>query len=416
VKKFQLSSIRTRLLAVVSLAVVLAVAIGGVAHLSLAKVADSGTKIAERANPAIGMAQTRTSWIQFVNTVDVVGTIKTSDGMDAAWRTATNASNAVLAGLDTYLASNPNPEQAALIQETARPMALQAIQAWNDELKPLTKGTYQGEAGDFDYEYAQAKRNAYNGPAYAVDMALDEIALKDKHSIDETVAAANRTSHNAVIQMWSMAIVGALVMLFFGLALAASITRPLRRTVQVLEEVAGGDLTQRLEISTDDELGQMASALNTTLSTVHDVVSQLESDADRLLTYANRVSDDSSSASEAVAKVSEELGKVQRSSDELGTSVRDLSQVEADEVAPSLDRIAAQVSALQDTLAGTELSEAVSSGAELTSWNKATAADLAEMAGNLNAMISLFVLRHDEEPSDDTAHDAAVEENEAADA
>src|SRR5258707_10233048 len=44
------------------------------------------------------------------------------------------------------------------------------------------------------------------------------------------------------------------------------IVAPLQQTVTVLRAAAAGDLTQRVELSTRDELGQMASALNGALN------------------------------------------------------------------------------------------------------------------------------------------------------
>jgi methyl-accepting chemotaxis protein len=57
----------------------------------------------------------------------------------------------------------------------------------------------------------------------------------------------------------------AVVVLGVALALSDRLTRPLRRTVAVLARVAQGDLTPRVEVTTADELGQMAGALNTSL-------------------------------------------------------------------------------------------------------------------------------------------------------
>jgi methyl-accepting chemotaxis protein len=394
--KFQLSSIRTRLLAVVVLSVIVAIAIGAVAHLGLVKVADSSHEIVDRADPAITMGTTRTNWAQFETVVNGAITVNSSDGKDRAMLDAEASSRAILAGMDAYVAGHPGAEQEQIIAEKARPAALEAIKAWNQKIKPIAIAAVSKDQSIY-VEYDIAKSEHFETPAYVVDVALDEVSRLDQRAIDKTVAEAESTANRSVLQMWSMVFIGALLALGFGAALAGSITRPLRKTVAVLEEVAGGDLTKRLDVNRKDELGQMATALNTTLSTVHDVVSQLESDADRLLTYATRVSEDSSSASDAVAKVSEQLGKVQASSDMLGSSVRDLATVRASDLAPSVDAIARQVNALHDALAGTELSEAVTSGAELTDENKATAAELAEMAGNLNAMISLFILRHDDD-------------------
>jgi diguanylate cyclase (GGDEF)-like protein len=50
-----------------------------------------------------------------------------------------------------------------------------------------------------------------------------------------------------------------------GGVVTRSITSRLRRTAQVLEEVAAGDLTRRIEVDSTDEVGQMASALNLAL-------------------------------------------------------------------------------------------------------------------------------------------------------
>ena len=48
--------------------------------------------------------------------------------------------------------------------------------------------------------------------------------------------------------------------------LVRGFSQPLRRTVEVLEAVAAGDLTRRLEIESRDEMGRMAVALNTAVA------------------------------------------------------------------------------------------------------------------------------------------------------
>jgi methyl-accepting chemotaxis protein len=50
--------------------------------------------------------------------------------------------------------------------------------------------------------------------------------------------------------------------------IAQGITVPLAKTVDVLEKVAQGDLTQQLKVDSRDELGRMAQALNTAVQTM----------------------------------------------------------------------------------------------------------------------------------------------------
>src|SRR5260370_10566305 len=53
-----------------------------------------------------------------------------------------------------------------------------------------------------------------------------------------------------------------------GALVTRSISRPLTRAVSMLRRVAAGDLTERLEVSTRDEIGTLAAALHETLARV----------------------------------------------------------------------------------------------------------------------------------------------------
>src|SRR3546814_20366513 len=57
--------------------------------------------------------------------------------------------------------------------------------------------------------------------------------------------------------------------MLFSLRLTTGITRPLMRAVQVARNIAGGDLTSRIEVHSTDETGQLLHSLyemNTNLS------------------------------------------------------------------------------------------------------------------------------------------------------
>ena len=82
--------------------------------------------------------------------------------------------------------------------------------------------------------------------------------------LDEAVSTArNGTLILAVVM------IGVFVTII-GFYLRSVVQRPLERTVQVLEGVADGDLTQRLEVDSRDEIGQMAAALNKTVTTLQE--------------------------------------------------------------------------------------------------------------------------------------------------
>ncbi|OLF15216.1 HAMP domain-containing protein, partial [Actinophytocola xanthii] len=96
----------------------------------------------------------------------------------------------------------------------------------------------------------------------------------------------------------------ALIFLVVGLGLAAGaalfivrgITRPLREVSTVLDALAHGDLTKRVQVSSKDEVGVMATALNTATESMKETVSaisqgmvSLEASSQELSTVATQV-------------------------------------------------------------------------------------------------------------------------------
>ncbi|MEZ4226333.1 MAG: methyl-accepting chemotaxis protein [Polyangiaceae bacterium] len=66
--------------------------------------------------------------------------------------------------------------------------------------------------------------------------------------------------------------------LLVGYALAVQITRPLRKYIEATEDLTRGeaDLTKRLEVETNDELGQLAGNLNRVFAKIHSLASGVQ--------------------------------------------------------------------------------------------------------------------------------------------
>ena len=81
-----------------------------------------------------------------------------------------------------------------------------------------------------------------------------------------------------------------------GYFVAQLIARPLRQTVELLENVAAGDLSRSCEAGTRDEVGRMSAALNTALCRIRETLAEFRKAAERI-----------ASASKQLASSSEEL-------------------------------------------------------------------------------------------------------------
>jgi methyl-accepting chemotaxis protein len=133
----------------------------------------------------------------------------------------------------------------------------------------------------------------------------------NKSDLNDSLAAIHSSSKHSV---W-----GIVIGLFVCIALSAPIARliirgvvvPLTRTVATLRNIEAGDLTVSLDVTTNDELGQMASALNATVGKLRSI----------LLDVAKQASNTRTSSS----ILAEAAGKIASGAQEQAASIEETS-------------------------------------------------------------------------------------------
>jgi methyl-accepting chemotaxis protein len=145
------------------------------------------------------------------------------------------------------------------------------------------------------------------------------IELQDQagHARLQEVNALGRQSTQLLIGLLVMSLLLGVVM---ALLMSRVISRRLHRMAAALKDVAAGDLTRRVEITSRDEIGLMGTALNNALTQLHDAVRSISGTATRL-----------STSSEDLTTVSERLV---RDADQAATQA-DVVSSAADEVSAS---------------------------------------------------------------------------------
>ncbi len=118
-----------------------------------------------------------------------------------------------------------------------------------------------------------------------------------------------------------MTVLGIVALVLVGIAITKTINRPLRRTRHVLTQVAAGDLSQRVDYTGDDELGDMATALDTALDTLSATIHGIEQSAGDLASTSIQLSAVSSQLSESAQGTSTQASAVARAAEEVSTNV-----------------------------------------------------------------------------------------------
>ncbi|UQU67908.1 methyl-accepting chemotaxis protein [Couchioplanes caeruleus] len=164
-----------------------------------------------------------------------------------------------------------------------------------DTLKPLAAVNNIAEFNRISDAQVTPIADAINSALTALVDSQDAAA---KASIDAS-DSAYRTSRTVLIVLIVIAL---LVMFVIVQMIAAAVSRPLRETVTVLSGLAEGRLDQRLAVRGRDEVGTMATALNSALGRLSETVGTVVDSAAQLNMASNQISGASQSLSQAATE------------------------------------------------------------------------------------------------------------------
>ena len=113
---------------------------------------------------------------------------------------------------------------------------------------------------------SQAEALVASADLNAVSDPLSHLLSNVQSRAARTESAELSSSASSRTAQLVLGLVAAFAAMWLGLVVSASITRPLAETVEVLDAIAEGDLTRTSTVTSRDEMGAMATALNRALS------------------------------------------------------------------------------------------------------------------------------------------------------
>ncbi|SNT07535.1 methyl-accepting chemotaxis protein [Geodermatophilus pulveris] len=205
------------------------------------------------------------------------------------------------------------------------------------------------------YEQIQAANDLTDGAVGAAEDAL-EVATADAE------AGLVRSIDNTQTITLLVACVGMALILVISWLTTRSITRPVQRVQHALEAMADGDLTVPAGVSSRDEVGRMAAALDAAQLGLREVLGgvvasadavaasseELSASASQISASAQETSAQSGVVSGAAEEVSRSVQTVAAGAEEMGASIREISQNAAEAA-----RVAAQAVTEAETTTAT---------------------------------------------------------------
>ena len=207
------------------------------------------------------------------------------------------------------------------------------------------------------------------------DERSDAVKGPLEESADREIALANSGAARTRITILVLALLVAPLLGVAAWLLARSVLRPVNSTKSLLERVAGGDFTQRLEQSSDDELGEVAIALNTTVDRMGDAIrtiateatalgvasERLEGVSQQMVAGTDQVSEGAAVASSGAAEANQDVQAIAAGTEQMHASIREIAH-NASEAASTVSEAVQAAQAANETIgrlgqSGTEIGE-----------------------------------------------------------
>jgi methyl-accepting chemotaxis protein len=321
------SSVRTHLGVALGVLVLIAVAVTGYAVVAVGHLRDAQEQTSDRAVPYLtGLSDAALAAKSAAN--DERGFLLS--GTDMFADEARGRRTAELAGLDAAREHASSPAERAAVEEIATRLD-RFNQALDQEFQ-----LYRS-----DRPAAVALSNAANRDLRkAYEQAFADAVALAKSNVTASRQASNREASRA--QLVLMLLLG--VVLLCGVAvavvLARLITRPLARTVQVMQAAAGGDLTGRVRGSGAIEFQRMATSTNQMLTstgqaiaTIAGTAQTLSASAEQIATLSGKLTASAQSAAQRATTVSAAAGEASASvltvaaaGEEMSATIREIAR------------------------------------------------------------------------------------------
>ena len=211
----------------------------------------------------------------------------------------------------TLIASLPAGKERTLLEQFAQAHAQMG--------QDFRSGYAQFEAAGFDPAAGDAAvKGKDRAPSELLVQASDEIVAETGHEVARAEAGSRRATFLSLLAM----VLGSAAAIVAGIVVSRSIVRPLDRAVEVARTVAAGDLRTRIEVSSNDEAGQLLAALRDMNASLKQIVTQVRSGAETIALASSEIAQGNMDLSSRTEQQAGALEETASSMEELTSTVK----------------------------------------------------------------------------------------------
>jgi methyl-accepting chemotaxis protein len=153
-----------------------------------------------------------------------------------------------------------------------------------------------------------------------------ELIDLEKKLSKQQYSSANSTFYTALV-ISIIVFAAALILPFaIGLFMKSLILAPIKKTVDVIEIVAQGDLTKRIDVASTDEIGEMARHFNGFVDKLHEAINHVAQSSDAVSSAAGTLDRATEQMAAGVEEAAMQVNSVATASEEMSKTSSEIAQ------------------------------------------------------------------------------------------
>ena len=170
--------------------------------------------------------------------------------------------------------------------------------------------------------------NGKKAPVQAAEDAFNEVLLAEREAIiaksSKKIVGTNIFDVIAIGIFWVILAVAAIVVV-------KTITKPAKNSGKQLNDIIyklennEGDLTDRIQVTTTDEIGQMTAGINAFMEQLQSIMAKLKDESEKMLLSAENVSKEVNESNDSAENVSATMEEMSASMEEISATLGQLA-------------------------------------------------------------------------------------------
>ena len=175
------------------------------------------------------------------------------------------------------------------------------------------------------------------GSATATFAEADELFKAITKDLDGLIALETKLGKDkyttARATFWAVAVVAFIIFVIavilplgISMIIRVMILDPVNKTVEVIESVSRGDLTKRIEVDSNDEIGEMARNFNVFAKKLHDTIMEVARSSNEVSSAANTLDTATERMAAGVEEAAMQVNSVATASEEMSKTSSEIAQ------------------------------------------------------------------------------------------